>query len=146
MKFLPGKRAVLVLLAVAAVLLLMPLAAQATLYGFSQITNNGSPATASQYWVDVTASGAQVKFHFTNSGPISSSITDIYFDDGSLLGIASVINGPGVDFSQGACPGNLPGGNLAVPAFATTAGFSADSNPPRQPNGVNPGGEYVDIL
>ena len=44
-----------------------------------------------------------------------------------------------VDFSQGASPGNLPAANNASPPFNTTAGFNADSNPPTQPNGVNPG-------
>jgi hypothetical protein len=74
-----------------------------------------------------------------NIGPAASSITGIYFDDGTLLGIASIQSGSGVSFSQGASPGNLPGANNASPAFVTTAGFSADSNPPTQPNGVNPG-------
>ena len=87
----------------------------------------------------------QVLFTFQNAGPDASSITDVYFDDGSLLGIADLIdaddNGgdPGVDFSEGASPGNLPGGNNANPSFQATAGFTADSDPPAQPNGVNPG-------
>jgi hypothetical protein len=33
----------------------------------------------------------------------------------------------------------LPGGNGITPTFVTTPGFSADSDPPAQPNGVNPG-------
>src|SRR5262249_35598988 len=36
-----------------------------------------------------------------------------------------------------ASPPDLPGGNVV--GFVTSAGFSADSNPPVQPNGVNPG-------
>ncbi len=98
-----------------------------------------------QLFVEVIDAGAGiVDFKFTNAGPLASSITDLYWDDGSLLGIASVVSGPGTDFSQGASPGNLPGGNDCDPAFVTTAGFSADSEPPAQPNGVNPG-EYVTI-
>lgn len=94
----------------------------------------------------VTAVGStQVSFQFQNSGPAASSITDIYFDDGSLLGIASITNGTGTSFSQGASPGDLPGGNNISPAFQTTAGFLADSDPPTQPNGVNPG-EFVTIV
>lgn len=89
--------------------------------------------------------GGQVQFQFDNAGPLASSITDIYFDDGSLLGIASVINGPGVDFSQGANPPNLPCGENVSPPFETTAGFLADSEPPAQPNGVNPS-EWVVIV
>lgn len=115
-----------------------------TMYGFSNISaNNVSNAITgeTQLRVEVDAAGpGQVAFIFSNSGPAAMSITDVYFDDGTLLGIATIINGgSGVSFSQGASPGNLPGGNTISPAFVTTAGFSADSNPPAQPNGVNPG-------
>ena len=95
--------------------------------------------TASQYTVEVSdsAGAGQVQFVFANSGPAASSITDVYFDDGTLLGIASIAGSTGVDFSVGASPGDLPGGNTI--GFEATAGFTADSNPPAQPNGVNPG-------
>jgi hypothetical protein len=131
----------MVLLAMAAVMLL-PLAANAVMYGFSNITNNNAGDAAigeAQLFVDVTASGTGVLFTFGNTGPAASSITDVYFDDGTLLALTTIFNGPGVIFSQGASPGNLPGGNTVTPPFVTTAGFSADSNPPAQPNGVNPG-------
>jgi hypothetical protein len=49
-----------------------------------------------------------------------------------------------VSFSQGASPPDLPGGEDCVPDFDVTAGFSADSDPPAQPNGVNPT-EWLDI-
>jgi len=82
----------------------------------------------------------QVTFVFTNTGPDASSIADVYFDDGTLLGIASITNSPGlVEFAQFATPPDLPGGNNVVPPFNTTAGFSADSNPPVEHLGVNPG-------
>ena len=124
--------------------------AQADTYGFTQLTSNGNPATAGQYTVDVTAVGSQVNFQFHNAGPVASSITDIYFDDGTLLAIATVNDGPGVNFEQQSAsnpvtPGNLPGGNLATPPFVTTQGFSADSENPPGANGVNPG-ETVGIL
>lgn len=109
-------------------------------YTFDNITNNNAGDAAigeAQLSVDVTASGTGVLFTFSNTGPAASSITDVYFDDGTLLALASIINGSGVDFSQGASPRNLPGGNTV--GFQTTAGFSADSNPPTQPRGVNPG-------
>lgn len=96
--------------------------------------------------LDNSALVGQVLFVFRNVGPAQSSITDLYFDDGTLLGIASVQNiGSGVDFSVGASPGNLPGGNSLTPKFTATAGFTADSNPPTAPNGVNPG-EQVAVL
>jgi hypothetical protein len=82
----------------------------------------------------------QIDFIFRNEGLELSSITDVYFDDGTLLGIASIFNNPGrVEFSQLASPSDLPGGNNVSPSFVTTTGFSADSDPPVQPLGVNPG-------
>ena len=100
-----------------------------------------------QLFVDVAdIGGSQVSFRFYNTGPNASSITDVYFEDGTLLGIATVINAPGVNFSQGASPGNLPSANQAVPPFVATAGFTADSDPPAQPNGVNPGEELIIVF
>jgi hypothetical protein len=117
-------------------------------YTFAACTHNDpvSVATAEdQIVVYVVDNGdGTVTFHFHNNGPLASSITDIYFDDGSLLAIASVTDGPGTDFEPLATPVNLPVGNDCVPDFETTAGFSADSEPPVQPNGANPS-EYVDI-
>jgi hypothetical protein len=117
-------------------------------YSFTNITNNSAFDAAigeAQLFVEVTDSGAQVEFTFTNMGPDASSMTDVYFDDGMLLGIASITNTPGlVEFSQFAAPPDLPGGNNAAPPSVTTAGFSADSDPPTQPFGVNPG-EFLGI-
>ena len=123
--------------------------AHAATLSFDCITNNLAGDCAigeAQLSVDVTDVGSgQVLFTFNNSGPGASSIADVYFDDGTLLGIASIDNSDsGVDFAQLASPGNLPGANNATPPFQTTAGFSADSNPPVQPNGVNPG-EFLGI-
>jgi hypothetical protein len=129
--------------------------AHAALFGFDNITNNNAGDAAigeSQLSVEVTDAGNnQVLFTFLNSGPAASSIADVYFDDGSLLAFKYLIdaddNGgdPGVDFSQGASPPNLPGANNASPPFVTSAGLSFDSDPPAQPNGVNPG-ESLGIL
>jgi len=124
--------------------------ATALSFGFENISNNlaGDAAIGeAQLFVDVTDAGSdQVLFTFSNTGPDLSSITDVYFDDGSLLSIAQVIDpDSGVSFSEGASPGNLPSGANADPAFIATAGFSADSNPPTQPMGVNPG-ETLGIL
>jgi len=56
-----------------------------------------------------------------------------------LLGIASIDNScPGVSFSQSPTPHNLPGGNTLIPPFVATEGFSADSDPPVEHNGINP--------
>lgn len=117
-----------------------PLAAASTTYGFYGITLNDTSggavadgeANLSVEVIDLNSS--QVQFRFTNNS--SSSLTDVYFDDGSLLGIASITSGAGVAFSQGGSPPNLPGGNTVSPAFQTTAGFLADSDPAVSPNGV----------
>ena len=99
-----------------------------------------------QLSVDVTdPGGSQVLFTFLNSGPADSSITDLYFDDGSLLSLNSIMNGPGTAFSTPAVPSELPSAGSASPPFVTTLGFSADSDPPPSVMGVNPG-ENVGIL
>lgn len=135
---------------------LMPVLANAVVIdtrSFENITANSIADAAigeAQLFVDIdnlgNAAGNQVLFTFRNTGPLASSITDIYFDDGSLLGIFALIDADdgvggdaGVDFSQGASPPNLPGANNASPPFQVTAGLLADSDPPTQPNGVNPG-------
>lgn len=101
---------------------------------------NGAIGTA-HLFVDVGDVGSsQVLFTFGNTSPQPSSITNVYFDGGSLQGIAYIDDSePGVSFSQFASPGNLPGGNNLSPPFLTTPGLSAGSNPAVQPNGVNPG-------
>lgn len=120
-------------------------------YSFNCISANsvscqGTQALESQLFMDVsTVDGNtnQADFTFRNTGPIASSITDIYFDDGTLLGISAIFDGAGVDFEANATPGDLPGGNNATPDFEATAGFTADSEEPVQPLGVNPGESLV---
>jgi len=112
-----------------------------TSYLFEDITHSDAGAEAdgeTNLKVDVIdLGGNQVRFTFTNNS--SSSLADVYFDDGALLGIASITSSAGVSFSQGASPPNLPGGNLVSPAFVTTAGFLADSDAPVPHNGVSMG-------
>jgi len=89
----------------------------------------------------------QVLFIFSKSGTYDASLTDIYFEDGALLGIAEVFNNltTGVIFAS---PINgqetLPNGNNATPPFETTQGFSADSK--NTGSGVDISGESVGIL
>jgi hypothetical protein len=120
--------------------------AAAVTYGFYGITNNDPSNIVigqNQLSVTVDAIGTtQVVFDFFNSGPYPSSIAQIYFDgttgfldqnyDPSIIN-----NGPGVSYSWGATPTNLPGGNSISPAF--TAVMSAESNNPAPANGINPG-------
>jgi len=115
-------------------------------YGFGAITANNVADTVmgeSQLSMMVSSGPGinQISFTFMNVGPNAMSIADIYFDDrGVLADIASIDDSdPGVSFSEGATPGNLPAANNASPAFVASVGLTADSNPPVQPNGVNPG-------
>jgi hypothetical protein len=147
------KKLLLVVALVACVMAwVVPAQALPVTLGFYNITNNNLGDVAigkAQLSVDIEAVGSdQASFYFRNVGLNSSSICDVYFDDGSLLSIASIVNGGGVSFSEGATPSNLPGWKNAIPDFETTTGFSADSDsgsPGVETNGVNPG-EYVGII
>jgi hypothetical protein len=119
--------------------------AEATPLSFYCVSNNntGNCATGvNQLSVDVTDVTGQSKiaFKFSNSGPNNSSITATYFDN-HVIDVTDPTftdSGAGVSFSNSnPQPKNFPAGNNAVPAFS--ASYSADSNPPVQPMGVNPG-------
>ena len=130
-----------------AVMLVWAQAAQAgPIYSFNNITNNTSNDAAADFTVEVIdEGGGKVSFKFMNSGANDGSITDIYFDDGTLLGIATITeSGPGVNFTRGGAPPNLPGGENLNPDFETTAGFLADSDARGQQHGEG-GGEWVKI-
>ncbi|MHC4657962.1 MAG: PEP-CTERM sorting domain-containing protein [Planctomycetota bacterium] len=79
-----------------------------------------------------------VDFTFYNESLVDCSLARIYFDDGPLLGIASITNGPGTFFSQPTSPNDLPNGNLLDPPFETTNEFCIDGDPPLSDSGVNP--------
>lgn len=113
-----------------------------TTYGFYNIThtntiNEANGETNLKVEVIELTNLNQVRFKFTNNST-SSSLTDVYFDDGTLLGISSIYDsGDGVSFSQGASPKNLPGGENVTPPFKVTKDFSADSNKSVTENGVS---------
>jgi hypothetical protein len=130
--------------------------------GFDVIPSTSSSsarAAESQFQVQVTDDGVgpgQALFTFLNVGTIASSICDIYFQDGTLLGLAEIINQTTPTrkrayltyFSEGANPKNLPGGQSITPAFSPIVGvnfFSLDSNSPTQHMGINPG-ERLGVL
>ncbi|MBW8034593.1 MAG: hypothetical protein FVQ79_02735 [Planctomycetes bacterium] len=113
------------------------------IYSFTNITNNNTTDALigeNQMSLIVHDEGTSlVRFCFANAGPAASSITDVYWDDNSglLTSIQSFGANTGtVAFSEGADPGNLPGGGDILPVFS--ADFSADSDPPIPHNGVNP--------
>ena len=121
-------------------------------YGFAGITNNNAGDVAigeHQIKVDFASRRKnRVRVRFDNQGMDASSITDVYFDDslGVFDSIRTIKKTDGVSFSEGATPGNLPGGNILDPAFKSTLGLNADSDPPVQINGVNPGEKLVLIM
>ncbi len=140
------------LMLVCVITLLSNSVSQATIetFGFYNITNNNPGDAAigeAQLSVEVSDEYIdQVLFTLINSGPEASAISEVYFDNGTLLGIASIINNPpDVVFVEDASPGELPGANLINPPFETTLGFLAESSPPPPQKGVNPG-EEVGIL
>lgn len=113
---------------------------------FTNITNNSIFAgdLGKQLTVAISPySESSVLFTFKNAGPHSSIMSDIYFEDGSLLTFADLIDADdnggdaGVDFSLGAAPRNLPAGNNIQ--FVTTIAVSADPPPGTLGNGVDPG-------
>lgn len=135
-------RRLLAVLAVFVPLALAAAPARAVTIGFDCLTNS-DPGNCSigesQFSVAVTDQGGGViRFHFKNAGPLASVLSEVYFDDGSLLALSSVIDGPGVNFEPDANPPNLPGGELAVPPFVVTEGFLAESVPSVTVNGAGP--------
>lgn len=134
----------------------------ATPIGFQCITNNSATNAAigeTQLTLDGMAlGGGYIGLFLENKGSSPCSITDVYFDNGGSSSCFDNIAGlwdrddpvfgisrhPGVDFSMGAAPPNLPGGNTV--GFNVTSGFAADSDDPRPVgNGVNPG-EFLGIV
>jgi hypothetical protein len=122
-------------------------------YSFFDITDPGSANAAigeTQLFMEVrpvTGNPAQVEFCFFNTGPQACSICDVYFDDGALLGISSIINGPGVSFGTPATPRDLPDRNNVTPPFVTTEYFSAGSEAPHvAANGVDQPCETLGIV
>lgn len=126
----------------AVALVALPARTEAVTLGFECITNNGPTCETieSAFQVDVTQDGNLVRFLFRNTGLAgfdTGSITDIYFDDDfnylDDMFINDDLPGSGtVEFSEGASPGNLPGGN----PIGFSANESADSDSPVSSNGI----------
>jgi len=129
------------------------------LYTFEAITNNSAvdPGIGeSQLFLQVASyDGGKVLFKFLNEGPEQSFIQAVYFKDGSLLGPASIIDSddgaggdPNVDFTPGATPPVLPGGNDYNP-WKLSAGFIIDDadadSPGTNKDGVDPD-EWLGVI
>ena len=144
---------------------LSPVVKAGPTYGFRCITNNiagDAAAGKAQLSVEITDEGAngdsgsnQVGFTFYNAGPDytedieNMSITRVFFDDGTLLGIASIMTSEDIDPGDDVSffLGNkdeLPGWNEVDPVFETTKDFYSNAAPPTYWNGVGPG-EWLKI-
>ncbi len=119
----------------------------AALYPFEIFTDNGdfNDDPGINIYMDVWNGDNVAKFTFYNDSTIQSSVTNIYFDDGVLIGATlGIINGSGTDFAEDG-PGNLPNGNDI--GFDADREFNIGSNPPPPSNGINNigVGEWVTI-
>lgn len=134
---------------------------RADLFHFGAISDNSgvSGLMATQLSLEVTDYGSnQVLFEFKNniapyevSNPEEGIIGSLFFEDGALLGVASIIDDPlnaanPVDFETPLNPAskNFPAGGTLSSPFQTTAHFWS-TNVGSIANGVNPG-EQVGIV
>ncbi|MCH9022483.1 MAG: PEP-CTERM sorting domain-containing protein [Planctomycetes bacterium] len=127
--------------------LVMPSSTLATVtYDFFNITGNSATNALngeSQLSVDVDNGLGTVTFTFNNDLEevgVDMVISEIYFDDGSLLSINSILNDPPkVVFVQDASPPDLPGGNTLSPPFEVSLGFLIEGGAPPSKKGIGPG-------
>ena len=92
-----------------------------------------------KFRMEISNGGPTVTFKFLNESTVDCAITDIFFDDGTLLGISGLDNGPGVLYDYPSQQKNLPAGGMLDPPFVTTENFSADPDPPPSRNGIDDG-------
>ena len=118
----------------------------ATIYPFTIFTDNGdyNDDPGINIYMDVWNGDNIAYFTFYNDSTVQSSITNIYFDDGTLIGATlDIINGPGTLFAEDG-PDNLPGGSII--GFNADREFNIGATPPPPDNGINNiGGEWVTI-
>jgi len=129
------------------VLVLCAAPVHATFYPFEVFTDNGlfNDDPGLDFYMDVSNGGAIAEFTFYNDSTVQSSITNIYFDDGTLLGATmGILNGPGTLFTEDG-PTNIPGGNMI--GFDADREFNIGADPPPPVNGVNNigTGEWVTV-
>lgn len=112
------------------------LPASAVEFSFTRVPDfNNVINPASNFKVNVAEVGGQVKFTFTNSGPATATITDIYFGKSTtfsnylLNNQVTIQNGTGVSYTPGAAPPNPGGGinwNAAFSSDPQNSGFGKD--------------------
>ncbi len=109
----------------------------AAIYPFEIFTDNGNfnndPGV--NVWMEVSNGDNIVEFTFYNDSTVQSTVTNIYFDDGTLIGATlSIINGAGTLFAEDG-PNNIPGGEEIF--FDADREFNVGAEPPPSSNGIN---------
>lgn len=158
-------KSLLMVFAVVAVCLLTDYLQAGPTYGFTSITNNNladAAAGEAQLSVEINDEGSNdegsnmVSFTFYNAGPEytgdveTMSITRVFFDDGTLLGISSIMTSEDVDvshdvsFVEGGKKDKLPAWNELDPPFITSQDFYSNAAAPTYWNGVG-AGEWMKI-
>lgn len=118
---------------------------------YTRITSNSSVNVESQFLTTmstVIGDSSVIDFIFSNNVGIASSISEIYFDNGtasSLFDSGAITEQIGTSFLFGSAnPGDLPGGNALSEPFNVTLSFLADAqgNPS---NGVSTSSDLLRI-
>ena len=96
-------------------------------------------ATGGQYTVTVSDAGSvkgtnYVSFTFRDNGPAQSTIANVYFADGSILGQPSIAATGDVNYVLNSQPAKLPS---APKTFVTTEEFDSSAQSPEPSNGVD---------
>ena len=125
--------------------LALTITAGASTIDYACITNNSGSCNilASQLTGTVIWDGTSnfVTYTFTNPGPLTSTIAEIYWDAPVLSGINQIfMTTGGPQFSLGGTPPNLPGGN----AVGFHADYLISAQNPSPHNGINPG-EFLSV-
>lgn len=118
-------------------------------FSFARISSNSAQDISGQLSVELwDLENGQVRFDFLNDVGIASSVSEIYFEKGSLHSIDSIINDPSfTNFTSGsAAPPSLPGGASLTPPFAGISAFSADTAPGPPGNGLNHTDEVFQMI
>jgi hypothetical protein len=115
--------------------------AHAVIYDFEVFTENGAHSfELDGLYVDVTNGVGTVDFTFFNDSSVQSSVTGMFFDDGTLLGVESVTNSPTyTNFVVARTPGEFPSGQDLEPPFVADREFNIGAGPPVPERGINEG-------
>lgn len=124
---------------------------------FWGITDDDDPETTNrlvniqdgmaQLRVDVSAASLDSNvavFKFYHVDTTQMAVSRIYFDADMPMDITALNGSPGVSFSEGGSPPDLPGGNSISPQFEVSLGLLATADKPPPWQGVSPG-EWLNV-